>query len=188
MAFDVHSLKLPIVQAPMAGGPSTPALAAAVGEAGGLGSLAAGYKEVDAVAQDIAALRAASDAPFAVNVFSPPTDEAPAQTVSAYARTLADEAERHGVALGEPRFDDDAYLAKLGLLVSERVPVVSFTFGCPSPDTVAHLHAHGIAVWVTVTDPAEGRQATAAGADALVAQGTEAGGHRAYFRDHGEHE
>ncbi|MGZ4175737.1 MAG: nitronate monooxygenase [Solirubrobacteraceae bacterium] len=188
MAFDVHSLKLPIVQAPMAGGPSTPALAAAVGEAGGLGSLAAGYKEVDAVAQDIAALRAASDAPFAVNVFSPPTDEAPAQTVSAYARTLADEAERHGVALGEPRFDDDAYLAKLDLLVSERVPVVSFTFGCPSPDTVAHLHAHGIAVWVTVTDPAEGRQATAAGADALVAQGTEAGGHRAYFRDHGEHE
>jgi nitronate monooxygenase len=188
MAFALPSLKLPIIQAPMAGGPSTPALAAAVAEAGGLGFLAAGYKPVDAVAQDIAALRASGDVPFGVNVFSPPAEEAPPQAVAAYAARLAPDAQRLGVAVGDPRFDDDAYRAKLDLLISEHVPVVSFTFGCPDRDVVAELHSHDIAVWVTVTDPAEAREATEAGADAVIAQGTEAGGHRAYFRDDGQHE
>ncbi|HEX3978366.1 MAG TPA: nitronate monooxygenase [Solirubrobacteraceae bacterium] len=189
MVFDLRSLKLPIVQAPMAGGPSTPALAAAVGEAGGLGFLAAGYKTPDAVAEDIAALRAASDAPFGVNLFAPSSEaEAHADVVAAYARTLAADADRHGVSLGGSRFDDDGYAAKVELMTRQRVPVVSFTFGCPAPETVAALHSHDIAVWVTVTNPAETALAQDAGADALVAQGTEAGGHRAYFSDAGEHE
>jgi nitronate monooxygenase len=188
VAFDMHSLEVPIIQAPMAGGPSTPALAAAVAHAGGLGFLAAGYKTADAVAQDIAELRGASAAPFGVNIFSPSEAQAPADVVAAYARTLAGDAERHGVALGEPRFDDDGYEAKLELMLRERVSVVSFTFGSPAPETVAELHAHDVAVWVTVTSPAEAAIAQAAGADALVAQGTEAGGHRGYFSDDGEHE
>lgn len=188
MAFDLHTLELPIIQAPMAGGPSTPALAAAVAQAGGMGFLAAGYKPVDAVAQDIAALRQASAAPFGVNIFSPAQAPAPADVVAAYARSLAGDAERHGVALGEPRFDDDGYQAKLELVTRERVAVVSFTFGCPAPETVDALHGHDIAVWITVTDPAEAAIAQDAGADVLVAQGTEAGGHRAYFSDAGEHE
>jgi nitronate monooxygenase len=188
MPFDVSSLEIPIVQAPMAGGPSTPALAIAVSQAGGLGFLAAGYKTADAVAQDIAEVRAAARAPFGVNIFSPGTSAAPGDTVAAYARTLAADADRHGVALGNPRFDDDAYAAKLQVVTQERVPVVSFTFGCPEPATVQALHAHDIAVWVTVTDPAEAAMAQDAGADALVAQGTEAGGHRAYFRDDVPHD
>jgi nitronate monooxygenase len=188
VVFDLSSLMLPIVQAPMAGGASTPALAAAVGEAGGLGFLAAGYKTPDAVAQDIAALRAATEAPFGVNLFSPAEDVASADAVAAYARTLAGDAERHGVSLGEPRFDDDAYDAKLELVIGERVPVVSFTFGCPTAETVARLHRHHIAAWVTVTSPEEAALAQEAGADALVAQGTEAGGHRGYFHDDGAHE
>jgi nitronate monooxygenase len=188
MAFDLGSLKVPIVQAPMAGGPSTPALAAAVGEGGGLGFLAAGYKTADAVGQDIAELRRASEAPFGVNLFSPSQREVAADVVTAYARTLAGDAERHGVSLGDPRFEDDAYDAKLELVIRERVAVVSFTFGCPAPETVAVLHDHDIAVWVTVTSPEEAALAQDAGADALVAQGTEAGGHRAYFSDEGHHE
>lgn len=187
--FDLGSLRIPIIQAPMAGGPSTVALAAAVGRAGGMGFLAAGYRRAEAVGQDIAQLRAAHDAPFGVNLFSPsPGDQAPAEVVSAYARRLAADAERHGVSLGDPRFDDDGYDAKLALVLRERVAVVSFTFGCPEAETVAALHDRDIAVWVTVTDPAEGALALRAGADVLVAQGTEAGGHRAYFRDDGEHE
>jgi nitronate monooxygenase len=188
MAFDLHTLELPIIQAPMAGGPSTPRLAAAVAQAGGMGFLAAGYKTVDAVARDIAELRGASGAPFGVNVFSPPEREAPADAVADYARTLAGDARRHGVSLGKPRCDDDAYEAKLELAMRERVAVVSFTFGCPAPETVATLHDNAISVWVTVTSPAEAALALGAGADALVAQGTEAGGHRAYFSDEGEHE
>jgi nitronate monooxygenase len=188
VVFDLSSLRLPIVQAPMAGGPSTPALAAAVGEAGGLGFLAAGYKTPDAVAHDVAELRAATDAPFGVNLFSPVEDHAPPDAVAAYARTLAGDAERYGMSLGEPRFDDDAYDAKLDLVIRERVAVVSFTFGCPTTETVARLHGNDIAVWVTVTSPEEAAIAQDAGAEALVAQGTEAGGHRGYFHDDGTHE
>jgi nitronate monooxygenase len=92
------------------------------------------------------------------------------------------------VALGEPRFDDDDHLGKVAVVIRERVPVVSFTFGCPTAETMAALHAEDIAVWVTVTSPAEAAIATGAGADALVVQGAEAGGHRAYFRDDGEQE
>jgi len=188
MTFDLNRLAVPIVQAPMAGGPSTPALAAAVAEAGGLGFLAAGYKTPEAVADDIARLRAATDAPFGVNIFSAPQVQDPDVVLSAYARGLTVEAERHGVALGEPRYDDDAYAAKVELVLGERVPVVSFTFGCPTPETVAALHEHDVAVWVTVTDPAEAMLAQQAGADALVTQGTEAGGHRGYFCDDDGHE
>jgi nitronate monooxygenase len=192
--FDPHNLEIPIVQAPMAGGPSTPALAAAVGEAGGLGFLAAGYKTPDALAQDVAALRAATAAPFGVNLFSPPDAaaaagaEAATDAAASYAQTLSADAERHGVSLGEPRYDDDAYDAKLEVVTRERVPVVSFTFGYPTADAVAALHDDDIAVWVTVTSPAEAALAQDVGADALVAQGTEAGGHRGYFTDDGAHE
>ncbi|HEX3691020.1 MAG TPA: nitronate monooxygenase [Solirubrobacteraceae bacterium] len=186
--FDLRSLQIPIVQAPMAGGPSTPALAAAVAGAGGMGFLAAGYKTAEAVGRDIATLRRLSDAPFGVNIFSGSDDEAPPDVVAAYARRLAGEAEHHGVSVGDPRFDDDAYGAKLGLVMRERVAVVSFTFGCPAAETVAALHDHDIAVWMTVTSPSEAALAQDAGADALVAQGTEAGGHRGYFSDDGEHE
>jgi len=181
-------LRIPICGAPMAGGPSTAALAAAVSDAGGLGFLAAGYKTVDAVAAEIDAVRAVTDAPFGVNLFAPPEVRAPDSAVTGYARRLAADAERYGVALGTPGFDDDHYVAKLELMAGARVPVVSFTFGAPRAESVAALHQRGCAVWVTVTSPDEARAALAAGADALVAQGTEAGGHRAFFRDDAPHE
>ena len=88
--------------------------------------------------------------------------------------------------LGEPRFDDDDWQAKLAALSELAVPVVSFVFGCPAPDVLARLRARGTSVWVTVTSPAEARQAEEAGADALVVQGSEAGGHRASFSDDDE--
>jgi nitronate monooxygenase len=165
-----------IVQAPMGGGPSTPVLAAAVNEAGGLGFLAAGYKTVDAVRADIEALRELTDRPFGVNLFAPP---GPAEDVSAFADELRTEAERYGAPLGAPRHDDDGWDAKLDLLEELEVPVVSFTFGCPEPDVLARFAE----AWVTVTTPAEARMAAAAGATALVVQGVEAGGHRGGFDD-----
>ena len=178
MRFAVTDLEHPIVQAPLAGGASTPALAAAVSEAGGLGFLAAGYKPVDAVRADVGAVRAATARPFGVNLFAPPQPVPDPAAVARYARTL----ERHGTP-GPPRHDDDGWAEKLALLAELAVPVVSFAFGCPDAATVARLHAAGAAVWVTVTAPAEARAAEAAGADALVVQGVEAGGHRATFDD-----
>jgi nitronate monooxygenase len=179
--FGLAALEHPIVQAPLAGGPSTPALAAAVAGAGGLGFLAAGYKSPQALSEDLVALRERSDRPFGVNLFAPPRPAA--GDVGGYAPELADEAERYGAALGEPRHDDDGWEAKLELLGGERVAVVSFTFGCPPRAVVDALHAAGSAVWVTITTPVEAATARDTGADALVVQGVEAGGHRGSFAD-----
>src|SRR3954462_1505092 len=174
---------IPIVGAPRAGGPSTPALAAAVAGAGGLGFLGAGYKTADAVRKDIAALRELSARPFGVNVFAPPSPVGDGVDVERFAGELAGEAERYGAPLGDPRHDDDAWADKLALVAELGVPVVSFSFGCPAAGDVEDLHRAGAAVWVTVTTADEARTAAAAGADALVVQGTEAGGHRASFDD-----
>jgi nitronate monooxygenase len=183
MSFAVEDLSLPIVLAPMAGGPSTPALAAAVSNAGALGFLAAGYKSADALRDDIESVRAGSQEPFGVNLFARPHRRGDAEQVRRYAQSLQGEAERYGTQLGEPRYDDDAYDAKLALLRENPVAVASFTFGCPSAEEVHGLHAAGTSVWVTVTSVEEASLAQRAGADALVAQGMEVGGHRACFDD-----
>jgi nitronate monooxygenase len=177
--------QIPIVQAPMAGGPSTPALTAAVCEAGGFGFLAAGYRATLDVREEIAALRAQTGRPFGVNVFMPPAAAADPAEVEAYARRLAPLAEQAGVDLGEPRFDDDdEFEAKCSLLTEVAPAVVSFTFGCPEQALVEELRGAGAEVWMTVTDAEEAAAAAQAGADALVVQGAEAGGHRGSFVDH----
>jgi nitronate monooxygenase len=182
------ALDVPVVQAPMAGGPSTPALAAAVSDAGGLGFLAAGYKTPRAVLADITATRALTQRPFGVNVFAPTGAPADPAAVRDYGDRLQGQAAALGVVLGVPRFDDDHYEEKLELLTLEAPAVVSFTFGCPSPSAVQRLQQVGTSVWVTVTDPREADEAVAAGADALVVQGVEAGGHRGSFVDSDAHE
>jgi nitronate monooxygenase len=179
-------LQHPIVQAPLAGGPSTVDLAVAVSAAGGLGFLAAGYRTAEAVRADIQAVRARTDAPFGVNVFVPADAHAGAGVVAAFAGRLAAEADRYEVALGEPRSDDDEWEGKVGVLLAERPAVASFTFGCPPPALIAGLREVGSEVWVTVTTPGEARSAEAAGADVLVVQGSEAGGHRGGFIDSDE--
>ena len=169
--------------APLSGGPSTPALAAAVSRAGGLGFLAAGYKTAAAVADELAEVRRRTARPFGVNVFFPVRERVDEPALEAYAERLRGEAERYGVEPGEPRWSDDDWDAKLELLASERPAVVSFTFGCPDREVVEPLRSVGSAVWCTVTSAAEAQEAAAAGVDALVVQGSEAGGHRGSFSD-----
>jgi nitronate monooxygenase len=181
--FHPNELAEPIVQAPLAGGPSTPALAIAVCEAGGFGFLAAGYKQPEAVREEIEQVRAATERPFGVNVFVPAQRPADPATVRAYLEELQPEAARQGAELGEPRFDDDGWEQKLELVREQRPAVASFTFGCPPVDVIASLSERDIAAWVTVTTVEEAEQASRAGADALVVQGIEAGGHRGGFVD-----
>jgi nitronate monooxygenase len=181
----LDALRIPIVQAPMAGGPSTPALAAAVSNAGGLGFVAAGYRTPDAFADDLAATRALTDGPIGVNLFVAGSAPADPAEVARYADRVAGDAARAGVEVGEPRFDDDAWAEKLAIVREAGPAVVSFTFGCPDPAVVVDLQGAGSAVWVTVTGAEEAREAVAAGADALVVQGVEAGGHRGTFADGG---
>lgn len=179
----LDQLDVPIVQAPMAGGPSTPELAAAVAGAGGMGFVAGGYRTPDALRDDVARTRALTGGPLGINLFAPSGAPADPDAVRRYADRLRAEAERAGVTLGEPRFDDDAFAAKLDVALEAPVEVVSFTFGCPPAETLERVRRAGKAAWVTVTDADEAVQADGAGADALVVQGAEAGGHRGAFAD-----
>ena len=169
----------PLLLAPMAGGPSTVALAAAVADGGVFPFLAGAYLSPDRLAADIDALRASSPHPFGVNVFAPSPDH-PSMLEDArrYAALLAPWAASAGVQLGEPRYDDDQFGAKVDTLVRAAPAVVSFAFGWPPAEVVERLRAVGTLVWVTVNDPSEADWATELGVDGLVAQGWEAGGHR----------
>jgi nitronate monooxygenase len=179
----LERLRIPIVQAPLAGGPSTPELAAAVSNAGALGFVAAGYKTPDALSEEIAATRALTEGPFGVNVFAATPTDVAAGVLDAYADRVREATSQTGVEPGAPRSDDDHFDAKCELLLADPVAIVSFTFGCPSPELVDRLHGVDSEVWVTVTNVEEARAAAEVGADALVAQGMEAGGHRGSFDD-----
>ncbi|MER7914714.1 MULTISPECIES: nitronate monooxygenase [unclassified Streptomyces] len=174
----------PIVQAPMAGGVSGPELAAAVSEAGGLGFLAAGYKTADGVYQEIKRLRSLTDRPFGVNVFMPQPEYAESGAVEVYAHQLAGEAAWYETELGDPDSGrDDGYDAKLAVLLDDPVPVVSFHFGVPSREALERLRRAGTFTLVTATTAEEAVAVERAGADAVIAQGVEAGGHQGTHRD-----
>jgi nitronate monooxygenase len=158
--FEISELARPIVQAPMAGGISTPGLAAAVSDAGGLGFLAAGYREPEDVAAEVAELRGLTERPFGLNIFAAGGEAADPAVVEKYAARIGVEGE-----LGEPRHDDDHFDAKLALAAELAIPVVSFTFGSPTGAQIEELHRAGCAVWVTVTTPAEAAAALAISAD-----------------------
>ncbi|GAA0811652.1 nitronate monooxygenase [Spirilliplanes yamanashiensis] len=167
----------PVIVAPMAGGPTTTALIHAAARAGSLAFLPAGYRSVDAVAADIAALTAAG-VPYGLNLFVPDQPPADIKAVERYRDTLRAEGERYGVELPPVRpHDDDAFAAKAELALDVRPPFVSFTFGVPPAALVGDLRAGGSVVLVTVTGADEARAAVAGGADVLVVQGGEAGGH-----------
>lgn len=163
----------------MAGGPTTPALVAAVADAGALGFLAAGYRTAADLARELGELRGRR---VGVNLFVPTPDEADPAAIAAYAERLRAE----GYELGEPRWSDDGWDEKLEVVLRERPAVVSFTFGCPPADVVASLRDAGCEAWCTVTTPAEALVAADAGADMLVVQGAEAGGHQGAYADEGE--
>jgi nitronate monooxygenase len=181
VGLSLAQLEHPIVQAPLAGGPSTPALAAAVCEAGGLGFLASGYRTPDDVRSELDELRRLTSRPYGLNMFVPGVPSRDRGGLARYADTLAGEAERYGAELGEPRYDDDHWKGKLALAREESVPVVSFTFGCPDRGVLGSLRDAGCETWITVTSATEAAEAAGAGADALVVQGFEAGGHRGSY-------
>lgn len=179
----LDELAVPIVQAPMAGGASTPALVAAVGDAGGIGFLAAGYLTPEQLAADIATVHRTFSGPFGVNVFvgGPRPDVRPG--LDAYEHEILLEATRRAITPGVARFDDDYFDGKIDVLGNDPVAVVSFTFGVPSTETVRRLRAAGSEIWLTVTSPDEALAAATVEPDAIIVQGVEAGGHRGVFVD-----
>ncbi|MDE1893675.1 MAG: nitronate monooxygenase [Xanthomonadaceae bacterium] len=176
-------LECPLVQAPMAGA-TTPELVAAVSNAGGLGSLGAGYTEAQAILDDVARVRSLTGRPFALNLFVLPDAFAVDPLAVARAREELDalmareglEARTSLPAQWAPRFSD-----QFAALCEARPAVASFAFGVIDPAQMRELHRRDIVVIGTATTVREARAWAAAGADAVCVQGAEAGGHRGSF-------
>ncbi len=177
-------VKLPIIQAPMAG-TSTPAMAAAVTNAGALGSIAVGAVDAGGARRMIETLRGLTSGPFNVNVFCHQPATADPDRESAWLARLKPVFERYEAE--PPKAIKEIYSsfvvdeAMADLLVETRPAVVSFHFGLPPAQTLDRLKAAGIVLLSTATHLDEARQAERAGVDAIVAQGYEAGGHRGMF-------
>lgn len=175
-----YGLHVPIVLAPMAGVPAT-ALSIAVGIAGGMGSCGVLMMKPDEIKRWVTEVRAHTTAPLLLNTWVP--DPAPQRDPE------GEEVMRAWLASWGPAVDKEAgdgappdFAAQCQTLVQLRPTAVSSVMGVFPPDYVSALHAAGIAWFATVTTVSEARQAEAAGADVIVVQGAEAGGHRAAFR------
>jgi nitronate monooxygenase len=182
--LDQIGIRLPIIQAPMAG-VATPQMAAAVTEAGGLGSIGVGATNADGARTMIEGIRALTQGPFNVNVFVHDRPKADAEREAAWLAGLVPVFARFGAtpptALREIYMSFLADEAMLQLLIATRPTVVSFHFGLPPAASIAALKASGIILFASVTSLDEADKAIGAGVDALVAQGIEAGGHRGVF-------
>jgi nitronate monooxygenase len=175
--------ELPIVQAPMAGSQGH-ALAVAVCNAGGLGSLPGALLGPEALRQELQALRAGTTQPFNVNFFCHTPPVADAAREAGWRQALAAYGHEFGVDANAPpagatRRPFDAEMADV--LEPFRPAVVSFHFGLPAPALLARVKSWGATVWSTATTVEEGRWLQARGVDAVIAQGLEAGGHRGHF-------
>ncbi|WP_295525833.1 nitronate monooxygenase [uncultured Pseudacidovorax sp.] len=184
--FDLARLlgtELPLIQAPMAGVQGS-ALVIAVAKAGALGSLPCAMLAPDAIEREIAAIRAGSDRPFNLNFFchTPPEPDAAHEArwrerlAPYYAELGIDPA---GIAVGPGRQPFSATLCDL--VEPLRPPVMSFHFGLPEPQLLARIKGWGARVLASATTVEEGLWLQAHGADAVIAQGLEAGGHRGHF-------
>jgi nitronate monooxygenase len=172
----------PIIQAPMAGGPSTPELVAAVSNAGGLGSLGSAYSTPEQITADIKKVRALTDKPFNVNLFAggyapeSPVDAAPMLALLAEIHEAL-----HLPPPTLPTWPKNPFEEQLQAVLEARPAVFSFTLGIPEPHAMARLKAAAIAIFGTATTVAEGKMLEASGVTAIVAQGAEAGSHRGTF-------
>lgn len=175
--------KLPIIQAPMAGGATTPELVAAVSNAGGLGSFAAGYLQPQDIRVAIKKIRNLTDKPFSVNLFVSEEHYATQSQIENMQNVIKNicpelnlQSLQNNPVLQLPSFDE-----QIKVILDEKVPVFSFTFGIPSQEYIAQLKNNHTILVGTATNIEEAQLLEKAGIDIIVAQGSEAGGHRGTF-------
>ena len=177
-------LSIPLLAAPMSGGPTTPALVAAAARAGGLGFLAGGYKTAESLGEQIDEVRQQTPT-FGVNLFAPYPVPVDRSAYDRYRDALHSHAQRFGVSLPEaPVEGDDRWRDKIDLLLDKPARIVSFTFGIPDAPTLAALRKAGSILVQTVTSAEEAHLAADAGVDVLAVQASAAGGHSATFTPH----
>ncbi len=175
-------IQYPIVQAPMAGGGDTPRLVAAVCEAGALGSIGAAYLTPQQIADSARAVRSLTSRPFGVNLFAPVRVPAwPRDLRRAVERVAPHYAELGLAAPAPPSTPADAFVEQLAAALETGASVFSFTFGMLPGDAVEAIKRRGMFLAGTATTVEEAIALEKAGVDAVVAQGSEAGGHRGSF-------
>lgn len=181
--MNVHDLfKFPIIQGPMAGGASSTALVAAVSNAGGLGSFAASLLTPSTLRDEVAIIRSLTDQPFLINLFVQETPSPSNEEVNNAVQLLAPLWKGFGWdSLPIPSKWCEDFHAQFDALIAARPAAASFTFGILDPVQVERLHDAGIVVIGTVTSVEEAQAWETLGADAVIASGTEAGGHRGTF-------
>ncbi len=171
-----------IILAPMAGGISTPALVAAVSNAGGLGSLGAGYMTPKEISASISAIRSLTDKPFAVNLFAGGYDGTGGVDLSPMMEVVNFYHTRLGLpAPTVPGGSLPPFEEQVEVVLRSDVAIFSFTFGIPDARVIERIKARATKMIGTATNVAEARALAAAGVDAIVAQGSEAGAHRGTF-------
>ncbi len=171
----------PIVQAPLAGGGDTPALVAAVSEAGGLGFIGAAYLTAAQIAESAKEVQARTGRPFGINLFAPLPAPAPVDTAPALARVAPYYAELGLERPAPPALPSDTFDVQLAAALDSGAAVFSFTFGVLPAAALAAIKARGMFVMGTATTVEEAIALERAGVDAVVTQGSEAGGHRGTF-------
>ncbi|WP_026961236.1 NAD(P)H-dependent flavin oxidoreductase [Alicyclobacillus herbarius] len=181
---ELLKIRYPLIQAGMAGGPTTPELVAAVSNQGGLGTIGGGYLRPDALRDQIRRVRELTERPFAVNLFAletvPDIEAAVVEDMNAYLNEIREDlglSQRTGTPAVEVDFEE-----QVEVVVEEKVPVFSFTFGIPGEKTLQRLKEHAVIIG-TATTVREAVLLEQAGVDAVVAQGSEAGGHRGTFAE-----
>jgi nitronate monooxygenase len=175
------NIDYPIIQAGMAGEITTPELVAAVSNAGGLGVIGAGYMTPEAMKEAITKVRSLTVKPFAVNIFIVNMAKSDNRTKEVKEKYKPIYENLHLVPTEEDVLATDYYKEQFSVLVEEKVPVISTTFGLPSREEIDRAHTRGIKLITMITTVLEAMDAEKAGVDVLVAQGSEAGGHRGTF-------
>jgi nitronate monooxygenase len=181
--FKLSNLDIPIIQAPMAGGVNNPRLASEVSNAGGVGSLGFSYSTPQKISEDLAATKALTNGPINANFFVFSPVDLPSQTIQEQAiealKNLPIEGE-YSLSMPQAPFYPDLE-KQLNPVWEHRPEILTFHFGIPSPSIIEKAHALGIAIGMTATSLKEAKAIEKAGADFIVAQGIEAGGHRGIF-------
>jgi nitronate monooxygenase len=180
-------IKYPIIQAPMAGGVTTSKLVAEVSNSGGLGMIGAGYMTPVQLREQVREIKELTSNPFGVNLFVPnefQVTENEIQSSIQFLNPIRQQLNLHSKDQFEiSHFNDvfEKFVEQIKVLMEEKVPICSFTFGIPSAEVIAELKQSNIFLMGTATTVTEAVENEKAGMDIVVAQGSEAGGHRGNF-------
>ena len=186
---ELLKVEYPIIQAPMAGGVTTSKLVAEVSNSGGLGMIGAGYLTPDQLREQVREIKESTTNPFGVNLFVPnefKVTENEIKSANQFLNPIRQQLNLHlkdNFELPNFNYVFETFFEQIKVVIEEKVPICSFTFGIPSSEVIAELKQSNIILMGTATTIEEAVENEKVGMDIVVVQGSEAGGHRGSFID-----